>query len=142
MPKYTPPPPVPEWQTICFPGTVRFSKIYREQNTLGRLYGVCSPGDAVWLGQSLPTMVRRVRERHEKTVHCSSCYRIIRGESRQEQHHGFLAKHFASAEELNEFLDEARVAWLLVVLRNPDCWETVQKEVDADVQSVNGCFHF
>ena len=118
--------PVPEWQTVCCPGTVRFSRIQKERQTLARIYCLCHPGAEVWLSQSLPPLVKRARQYYSRVLHCSSCYRIIRGESRTDAHYGFVAKRFETAEEVNQYLDEAQVQWLIVVLRDPDLWETLE----------------
>ena len=124
MPPYVPPPEPLPWRLVWCPGEVRFRRVLKETQTLGRLYALYARDRLLWVAQSLNTLVRFMRRYYGVSVHCSSGYRIIRRESRSRTHNGFVVSRLADALELNELLDHLQPLWIATVIRDPDKWET------------------
>ena len=118
-----PPEPLP-WRVGYCPGEVRFRRVRKESNTLGRICALYGGDGLLWLGQSLKVLMPFIREYYGLNLHCSSGYRIIRRESGSDRHKGFAVRRPADAEELNRILDLAGPLWLAVALRDPDKDET------------------
>ena len=132
MPPYVPPPEPLPWRVVYCPGEVRFLRVRKESNTLGRIYALYGGDGLLWLGQSLKVLMQFARVHYGLNLHCSSGYRIIRRESGSDRHKGFAVRKPADAEELNRVLDLAGPLWLAVALRDPDKYEVVPlSEADA-----------
>jgi hypothetical protein len=123
MPPYVPPPEPLPWRVVYCPGEVRFRRVRKESNTLGRIYALFGGDGLLWLGQSPKVLMQFIREYYGLNLHCSSGYRIIRRECSSDRHKGFTVRRPADAEELNRILDLAGPLWLAVVLRDPDKYE-------------------
>src|SRR5512137_1136295 len=89
----------PPWQAVNCPGSVRFSAIYKEPQTLGRVYALYRQGEKLlWLGQSLRRLALYMREHDKIPVHCSSGYRVVRGETFHSTHKGFVVERLMTLE--------------------------------------------
>ena len=119
---------------MCCPGEVRFASIAKERQTLARIYALYrdDSSEILWLGQSLSQLIPFLREHSRLRVHLSSAYRILRGECKTDRHKGFQVKRLEGVAEVNELLDRARPKWLAVVVKDPDKWETIPREMCAE----------
>ena len=123
------------WRLVCCPGSVRFSQIAKERQTLARIYTLYrdDSNHTVWLGQSMSRLMPFLSKHSKLRVHLSSAYRILRGECKSGRHNGFAVKRLADARQVNELLDRVRPKWLA----DPDRWtlevpgETSDDEVKA-----------
>ena len=134
MPPGKPPPDEPPWSVVYAPGSVRFSRIHKERQTLARLYAVhrCERDSLVWLGQSLPNLMHFIGEYYSTRLFVSSSYRVARREFRHGLHRGFVITRLADANEVNALLDLAQARWLGLVLRVPDGWELLTTDEEEE----------
>ena len=127
----------PPWRPVSCPGSVRFSAIYKEPQTLGRVYALYRQGEKLlWLGQSLRRLALQMREHYKMPVHCSSGYRVVRKETLRSTHKGFVVERLLSVEAVNELLEYVNPSCIIVMLRDPDNYETApQPEAEFEAAS-------
>lgn len=117
-----------QWYIIPCPANLQLTSIGKEHGTHGYCYVLweCERKTSVWLGQSVPRLVRAINEKAvtapEKRLHASSLYRCLRKEARKESHKSWKVDKFSRAEivELNRFL--ADFPSIVVVSKFPELW--------------------
>ena len=117
-------PDIPPLQSIACPPDVRFRRVLKDTHTNGRIYGVYHNRhrDVLWLGQSLYGITVEINKlRKYPKVHCSTAYRVLRGEAQFLV--GMIVDRLRDAEHVNELLDRIDAPSVVVVTRNPDKWE-------------------
>jgi hypothetical protein len=117
-----------QWFVIPCPAQLELTAIGKERGTHGCVYALweCERKSSVWLGQSVPQLVRSINEKAvttaEKRLHASSLYRCLRKEARKESHKSWKVEKFTRAEigELNKFL--ADFPSIVVTSKSPELW--------------------
>lgn len=117
-----------QWYVIPCPAGLELTSIGKERGTHGAVYTLweCERKSAVWLGQSVPQLVRSINEKAvtapEKRLHASSLYRCLRKEARKESHKSWKVEKFTRAEigELNKFLSD--FPSIVVTSKSPELW--------------------
>jgi hypothetical protein len=128
-----------EWYVVRLPKGTEFTHIKKEKDCQGRLILIYEEdgGDACWLSQSMPAIVRAINNTvsRPKRLHCSSAYRILRAESLSHVHKNFhvVAFHRNEIDALNEHI--ADLPGCRCVTKDPNAWYI--KALDSDLESLD-----
>lgn len=122
------------WFIIPCPSSVKLTMVEKERGTHGSIYALWEVDcrSPVWIGQSIPALVRSVNEKAvwtiEKRLHASSLYRCLRGEARKLSHKSWRVEKY-SRSELNALNTRIRgFPSAVYVSKSPEMWQCVPPE--------------
>ena len=100
------------WHVIQCPANLVLTSVGKERGTHGFIYTIWEVERRfpVWVSQSIPAVVKAINDKavlaHEKRLHASSIYRVLRGESqkRSHKHHAVCRWARTHLAELNTHL--------------------------------------
>jgi hypothetical protein len=118
----------PEWHVIRCPSNIELTSVGKERGTHGFIYTLWEIERRlpVWVSQSIPAVVKAINDKavlaHEKRLHASSIYRVLRGESQKRLHKGFQTSRWSrtSLVELNGHLQSFPSC--IFVSKSPEAW--------------------
>jgi hypothetical protein len=122
-----------EYRTISVPW-LRFSEIYKEPYTHGYLYVLWSSHKTVFMGQSLPPVVKMLEAATGTKIQTSGFYRILRQETKGSKTKGYYIKAIQSVDSLNEFLQSFDV--FFVCSRNLYMWVVDESSVQKNKEPI------
>jgi hypothetical protein len=121
-------PEEPVWHVIQCPANLVLTSIGKERGTHGFIYTIWEVERRfpVWVSQSIPAVVKAINDKavtaHEKRLHASSIYRVLRGESqkRSHKHHSVCRWSRTNLVELNAHLKSFPSC--IFVSKSPEQW--------------------
>lgn len=121
-------PEEPVWHVIQCPANLVLTSIGKERGTHGFIYTIWEVERRfpVWVSQSIPAVVKAINDKavtaHEKRLHASSIYRVLRGESqkRSHKHHSVCRWSRTNLVELNAHLKAFPSC--IFVSKSPEQW--------------------
>ena len=126
------------WFIIPCPSSVELTNVAKERGTHGSIYCLweCEKRTPVWVGQSVPALVRSINEKAvmtpEKRLHASSLYRCLRREARKESHKNWKVEKFSrnQVQDLNAHLSQ--FPSVVYCSKSPELWRCTPTAKEED----------
>lgn len=122
------------WFVIPCPSSVKLTMVEKERGTHGSIYALWEVDcrSPVWIGQSIPALVRSVNEKAvwtiEKRLHASSLYRCLRGEARKLSHKSWRVEKYSRSELATLNARIRGFPSVVYVSKSPEMWQCVPPE--------------